>query len=134
MHMEIAMTSKLGRKWWIRLDCALIAAAILLAILFPHAAFGGTKKKAAPEAAKPAAAPQPKQDTSKLMWPTPPNVPRVRYTSYFAGMPLDPTPASEQPKKKSTWMDRLAGVQDPNNKQHLKPLPFQLLAPYGMAV
>ena len=49
-------------------------------------------------------------------------------------MKLDTTPLSEQPKQKSSWMDRLAGVQDPNNKQHLKPLPFQLLAPYGMGV
>ena len=31
-------------------------------------------------------------------------------------------------------MDRLAGVQDPNNKEHFKPIPFQLLGPYGMAV
>ena len=128
------MTSKFQRRWT-RLDCALILVALILAVLFPHAGFAaGKKKKAEPEATKAAAAPAPKQDTSKLMWPTPPNIPRVRYTSYFAGMPLDYTPASEQPKKKSGWMDRLAGVQDPNNKNHYKPVPFQLLAPYGMAV
>ena len=68
------------------------------------------------------------------MWPTPPNIPRVRYTDYFAGMKLDYTPSREQAKKKSSWMDRLAGVQDPNNKGHFKPIPFQLLGPYGMAV
>ncbi|HKD83175.1 MAG TPA: SMP-30/gluconolactonase/LRE family protein [Terriglobales bacterium] len=132
-----AITKYFHRKW-IALDCALIVAAILLALLFPNAAFGGNpgkKKKDSTEAAQPAAAPaSQKQDTSKLVWPTPPNVPRVRYTNYFAGMPLDYTPTSEQPKKKSSWMDRLAGVQDPNNKQHFKPVPFQLLAPYGMAV
>lgn len=132
-----AITKHFRRKW-VALDCALIATAIVLALLFPHAAFGGNpgkKKKDSAEAAKPAAAPaSAKQDTSKLMWPTPPNIARVRYTNYFAGMPLDYTPASEQPKKKSSWMDRLAGVQDPNNKHNSKPVPFQLLAPYGMAV
>jgi len=113
---------------------ALMLVALSLALLFPMSAFAGKKKSTKAEAAKPAAAPPKPQDTSKLVWPTPPNIPRVRYTSYFAGMPLDYTPLAEQPKKKSTWMDRLAGVQDPNNKQHFKPVPFQLLAPYGMAV
>lgn len=121
---------------WIGLDCALILIALILAVLFPHAALGGTdkKKKADTGPAKPAAAPAAKQDTSKLMWPSPPNISRVKYSNYFAGMPLDHTPASEQPKQKASWMDRLAGVQDPNNKQHYKAVPFQLILPYGMAV
>jgi sugar lactone lactonase YvrE len=123
------------RHRWIRLDLALAMTVLIAASLFPNAAFAdkNKKKKAEPQATQPAAPPKP-QDTSKLMWPSPPNIPRVRYTNYFAGMPLDFTPQSEQPKKKSTWMDRLAGVQDPNNKSHSKPVPFQLLAPYGMAV
>ena len=130
------MVSKL-RCNWIRLDLALIIAALVLAWLFPNAAWAGSdKKKPAQADSAPASAPAKPQvvDVSKLVWPTPPNVPRVRYTNYFAGMPLDYTPASEQPKKKSSWMDRLAGVQDPNNKQHYKQVPFQLLSPYGMAV
>jgi DNA-binding beta-propeller fold protein YncE len=114
---------------------ALMLIAFVLASLYPVSASAGTKKKK--DQAQPAqssTAPKAKQDTSKLVWPSPPNIPRVRYTSYFAGMPLDYTPASEQPKKKATWMDRLAGAQDPNNKQHSKPVPFQLISPYGMAV
>ncbi len=114
----------------------LIAALLLMMtlVLTPSASAGDKKKQAQPDTAKPAPEAPVKQDTSKLVWPTPPNVPRVRYTNYFAGMPLDYTPESQQAKKKSTWMDRLAGVQDPNNKGHFKPIPFQLLAPYGMAV
>jgi DNA-binding beta-propeller fold protein YncE len=129
------MISKLRRNW-IRLDYAVTVAVLLVASLFPNSALAGNKKKPAQDAtaAAPTAAAKPQIDTSKLVWPEPPNIPRVRYTNYFAGMPLDYTPAAQQPKQKSTWMDRLAGVQDPNNKQHLKPLPFQLLAPYGMAV
>src|SRR5579863_2796853 len=127
--MEIAMRSK------VRLSgTALIACALAAMLLLPTAALAGKKKKDTTETVKPAEATKPPLDLSKLVWPSPPNIARVRYTGYFAGMKLDYTPAAEQPKKKSTWMDRLAGVQDPNNKQHLKQLPFQLLAPYGMAV
>ena len=113
----------------------LIAGALLLPLLFaPYAQAGNKKKSDAPAETAPDAAPKPQIDTSKLVWPSPPNIPRVRYLNYYAGMKLDYTPASEQPKKKQGWMDRLAGVQDPNNKGHFKPVPFQLLAPYGMAV
>ena len=126
------MISKFRRQW-IRFDYALTVIALIIASLFPNTAFAGKKKKTTTAAAQPAQA-QPQVDISKLVWPEPPNIPRVRYTGYFAGMKLDYTPAAQQPKQKQTWMDRLAGVQDPNNKQHLKQLPFQLLAPYGMAV
>ncbi len=123
------------RRRWIRLDRAITVAALIVASLFPNAALAGSKKKKTDaQAAQTTEAAKPQIDTTKLVWPEPPNIPRVRYTGYFAGMKLDTTPAAQQPKAKQTWMDRLAGVQDPNNKQHLKPLPFQLLAPYGMAV
>lgn len=129
------MVRKLRRNW-MRLDRALTVAMLILASLFPNSARAADKKKPSQDskAAAPAADAKPQVDTSKLMWPTPPNIPRVRYTNYFAGMPLDYTPESQQAKKKSSWMDRLAGVQDPNNKGHFKPIPFQLLGPYGMAV
>ncbi len=131
--METAVTST--QRKWIGLEGALLLIGLILALLFPHAAFAGAdKKKKADTQPTSAAAPAAKQDTSILMWPSPPNIPRVKYSNYFAGMPLDSTPADEQPKKKSTWMDRLAGVQDPNNKGHYKPVPFQLIQPYGMAV
>src|ERR1035441_9144630 len=112
------------RKSWL-----LLLALLLPLALPPSMSAADKKKKTEQPAAQPAAPPKP-QDTSKLVWPTPPNIGRVRYTNYYAGMPLDYTPVSEQPKKKSGWMDRLAGVQDPNNKSHFKPVPFQLLAPY----
>ncbi len=115
----------------IRSGKALAALVLLVALISPAALCAG-KKKAAP-AAKPAEAPQPEIDVTKLVWPGPPNIGRIRYVSYFAGMKLDTTPAEQQPKEKATWMDRLAGVQQtPNGK--LKALPFQLLGPYGMAV
>jgi len=112
---------------------ALLAALVVLPMMLTSFAFAG-KKKSQQATAKPATPAKPEVDISKLVWPSPPNIPRVRYTAYYAGQKLDYTPASEQPKKKQGWMDRLAGAQDPNNRQHLKPLPFQLLGPYGMAV
>jgi DNA-binding beta-propeller fold protein YncE len=127
------MLSKFRRKW-IQFDYALTVVVLIVASLSPNAALAANKKKKADTTTQPAAAPKQPVDVSKLVWPEPPNIPRVRYTGYFAGMKLDYTPKSEQPKQKASWMDRLAGVQDPNNKQHLKALPFQLLAPYGMAV
>ena len=110
---------------------ALAAIVLLLALLSPASLFAG-KKKAAP-AAKPAEPPKPEIDVTKLVWPGPPNIGRVRYVSYFAGMKLDTTPADQQPKEKATWMDRLAGVQQTANGK-LKAMPYQLLGPYGMAV
>jgi DNA-binding beta-propeller fold protein YncE len=73
-------------------------------------------------------------DTSNLVWPGPPNIGRIKYLSYFAGMKIDYTPAADQPKKKQGWMDRLAGAQEKDEKQLLKEFPFQLIGPYGMAV
>ena len=93
---------------------------------------GDKKKKATATAQKPAEKPQ--QDLSKLVWPEPPNIPRVRYTSYFAGMKFDKEADTPGKKAKQTWMDRLAGTQSQDEKVTIKNFPFQLLGPYGMSV
>jgi len=66
------------------------------------------------------------------VWPEPPNIARIRYLNYFAGMKIDSAPV--QQKKKAGWMDRLAGTQAKDAKQILKDFPFQLLGPYGIAI
>ena len=71
-------------------------------------------------------------DTTKLVWPEPPSLPRIRYTSYFAGMKLEYT--TEDKKPKQSWMDRLAGGQTQDEKLSSKKFPYQMLGPYGMAV
>jgi DNA-binding beta-propeller fold protein YncE len=73
---------------------------------------------------------KPQIDTSKLVWPQPPNVPRIRYVTYFAGQKFDTAPQS---KKKQSWMDRMAGTNPETDPGH-KIMPFQLLGPHGMAV
>lgn len=116
----------------IRAGKALVALVLLLALGFQAPLFAKDKKKKKQEAAaKPVEAPM--QDTSKLIWPAPPNIGRVKFLEYFAGQKLDLTPASAQKKPKQSWMDRLAGAQ-PSPTGKLKRMPFQLLGPFGMAV
>jgi DNA-binding beta-propeller fold protein YncE len=115
-----------------------VAVVLMLALASPVSLYARKKKK------KTEAAPsQPglkqmvdlsKIDISKLVWPQPPSIPRVRYITYYAGMKIDYTPAAAKPKHKESWMDRLAGTKPPDEKQILKNFPFQLIGPYGMAV
>jgi sugar lactone lactonase YvrE len=66
-------------------------------------------------------------DYSKVVWPNPPAITRIKYLSYFSGQKreLKATP------KKSAWMDKLAGVAvgeaSPSDK-----LFYQLIRPYGI--
>lgn len=110
----------------------LTAVLVLLVSVSSMSSFAKNKKTNA-QPTQPEAPARPQIDVTKLVWPGPPNVPRIRYVNYFAGQKIDQTPASEQPKNKSTWMDRMAGVENANAKR-LKQLPFQLLAPFGMAI
>jgi sugar lactone lactonase YvrE len=94
--------------------------------------YGSDKKKKKTDE-PPAAPARPQFDISKLVWPSPPNIARVRYLNYFAGMKIDYTPASAT-KKKQGWMDRVAGTKQQDNTEKLKAFPFQLLGPYGIAI
>jgi len=68
-------------------------------------------------------------DYSKLVWPNPPAPTRVKYLNYFCCDKFTPEPA----KKKSTWMDRMAGGETQGQKFDSKPL-FALWTPYGVVV
>jgi DNA-binding beta-propeller fold protein YncE len=72
-------------------------------------------------------------DPTKLVWPSPPNVARIRWLDYFAGAKLDYTPQAAA-KTKATWMDRLAGGQSQAEKFNPKSFPYQMIGPYGLAV
>ena len=108
-----------------------LIAVLVLTLVSPVAVQAKKKKPAATTQTK--AEPRPQVDISKLVWPEPPNLPRVKYTSYFAGMKIDYTAESKK-KPKQSWMDRLAGGQTQDDKVANKNFPFQLLGPYGMAV
>jgi sugar lactone lactonase YvrE len=68
-------------------------------------------------------------DYSKLVWPNPPAPTRVKYLNYFCCDKFTPEPA----KKKSSWMDRMAGGETQAQKFDSKPL-FALWTPYGVVV
>lgn len=70
-----------------------------------------------------------KLDYSKLVWPNPPAPTRMKYLNYFCCDKFTP----ETGKKKSSWMDRMAGAESQEQKQEDKPL-FALWTPYGIAV
>ncbi|HYL12178.1 MAG TPA: SMP-30/gluconolactonase/LRE family protein [Terriglobales bacterium] len=85
------------------------------------------KKKEAAAAEKPLIE---RLDYSKIVWPNPPAITRLRYLDFFAAEKV----ATEggQKKNKKAWMDRLAGVATGETRAD-KPL-FQLAQPYGLAI
>src|SRR5271166_4059406 len=115
------------------IPAVVLLVALALTLVSPVALHGGNKKKQAAATDQKPAEKKPQIDLTKLVWPQPPEIPRVRYTSYFAGMKIDY--AAEAGKKaKQTWMDRLAGSQPVSDRVTNKNFPFQLLGPYGMSV
>jgi DNA-binding beta-propeller fold protein YncE len=113
-----------------------LAVFLLLAVglTFPHFASADKKTKNDTSAAAAAAGPRRFDfDLSKLVWPSPPSIARVRFLDYFAGQKIDYT-AAEQKKEKKGWMDRLAGTQSQAEKFNPKTFPFQLIGPYGIAI
>ena len=68
-------------------------------------------------------------DYSKVFWPAPPAPMRIKYLNYFCCDKY----VAETGKKKSSWMDRMAGAESQEQQREEKPL-FALWTPYGMAV
>jgi len=114
---------------------AVAAIALLLALCLasPASLRAGDKKKKADTTPKTAEPAKLDIDTSKLVWPNPPNIARVRWLNYYAGMKIDRTPPATT-KKKQSWMDRVAGAKQEDNQDKLKTFPWQLIGPYGIAI
>ena len=91
-------------------------AVVLLTFADPAALYAGGKKK------KQEAPKQPNildvLDYSKIVWPNPPAVTRIKYLNYFCCDKFEAAPAN----KKSSWMDRMAGGETLKQKQAEKPL------------
>lgn len=69
-------------------------------------------------------------DTSKLVWPNPPAITRIKYLNYWSGEKYVP---SSQTKKKSSWMERVSGITTGSQPTDFKPR-WQLVVPNGVAV
>ena len=104
--------------------CALMAAS----------AHADKKKKKKVETASPELGPRKFAfDPTKLVWPSPPNVARVKWVNYFAGQKIDYT-QTDKKKVKASWMDRLAGGETEQEKFNPKDFPYQMIGPYGIAI
>ncbi len=68
-------------------------------------------------------------DLSKIVWPNPPAITRIKYLTYWSG---EKFVERKQEKKKQSWMERMAGVttgETPDSKPR-----WQLVFPNGVAV
>lgn len=70
-------------------------------------------------------------DFSKIVWPNPPAIARIRYLNYWAGEKYD-DPAGAKRQKKQSWMERVAGVTTGDTVES-KPR-WELVNPNGVAV
>jgi DNA-binding beta-propeller fold protein YncE len=107
---------------------AAVLAAFALILSATVSLHGGKKKKEKP-------APEVKPnildvlDYSKIVWPNPPEITRIKYLNYFSAEKFQPP---KQQKQKVAWMDRLSGVVAGDVRTD-KPR-FQLVTPYGVGV
>ena len=104
-----------------------LALAVALAIALSGSAFAGKKKEAAP--VKPS---EPVIDASKLVWPQPPDVARVKWEAQLRGETPQAENTPKKNKKRSSWMDRLAGIE--TNDTTVAPPARMLAKPYGVAI
>ena len=73
-------------------------------------------------------------DISKIVWPNPPAIARIKFESLLTGERIDWETLQSKQKPKQSWMDRLAGAQpDTQVKDVEKKVGFQLIRVYGVA-
>jgi DNA-binding beta-propeller fold protein YncE len=131
VNYAMTISSRPQFRTWI--TWFLVAALALLLVPASHAGKKDKKKKEeAPAPAKKEGIDRSKIDTSKLVWPLPPDLPRIKFVSEHFGEPQKPVEAKPQ-KKKQGWMDRMAGVQQRESGDPVEP-SHVLGQPYGVAV
>jgi sugar lactone lactonase YvrE len=116
----------------LRHSCNILLALLALMLALPLQLSAGPKKKATTDNKAPTNFLD-KLDISKIVWPQPPAIARVKYMTYYSGEKLDLAALQPGAKKKQTWMDRLAGAQTEKEIRDEHP-HFILIEPYGMAV
>lgn len=110
-------------KWTWRVT-ATIATLMCLMMVWPSRLEADKKKKNAEPA------PPKTVDYSYIVWPNPPAIARIKFTTWYASdKVLRNLQGTKQ--KKSGWMDRLAGTQ---SADEVFTRPFSLIQPYGLAV
>src|SRR5579863_76782 len=115
-----------NEMWRGLLACAVLS---VMAVTSPPGAHADQKKKKTDAKAETEAKVK-AIDYSNIVWPNPPGIARIKFTSWYSS---DKAVRNMQgnKQKKSAWMDRLAGTQ--SNDEVFKR-PFELVQPYGTAV
>jgi DNA-binding beta-propeller fold protein YncE len=72
-------------------------------------------------------------DITKIVWPSPPEIPRIAFKDIYTGEKIDESLLIIKKAHKKTWMDRLAGTL-PADQVKIDKLPFQLMRTYGVGV
>jgi len=104
---------------------------LMVLLMASSVAFGDKKKKDDKQPPEKKVSLYDVIDKSKVVWPQPPNIARVRYLDYFAGQKLPDFAQTTKPK--SNWMDRLAGTTAERGNDPLKN-HFFFGEPHGLAV
>jgi DNA-binding beta-propeller fold protein YncE len=110
------------------LRCLVVGA---LALSMASSVYGKKKPVPKPPADQKTEEVEPKIDTSKLVWPQPPDIARIRWLGQFKGETVAAAPVAP-PKKTQKWMERLAGIKQIDEIQVVHP--HVLVEPYGVAV
>ena len=97
-----------------------VAACLLLAAAIPGVAQKAAPKKAAPKKEAAAVAP-PDAPTEQLIWPLPPDPPRVRWVAQYADLAKIKKPNQRKP----SLVEKLSGTKTPDER-------MELLKPYGI--
>jgi DNA-binding beta-propeller fold protein YncE len=114
-----------------------IAVLLLTVVVNVSAAVDQKKTPAQPQPAK-----TPERigiDISKLVWPQPPAIVRLKYQDLYTGQKIDwalvkklQDQSAGKTKQKTSWKDRLAGTDPKGSVAVDFKMPFQLLAPTGI--
>ena len=116
-----------GERSWV------IVAVVLSATLMGVPAYA--QKKANKKADSGAAPSRVAFDITKIVWPSPPEIPRVAFETIFSGQKIDWAGLQANQKPKRSWMDRLAGEEpDQGIRDMQQKVGFQMLRVYGVAV
>ena len=128
--MKMAMTTLKPITAW------LAVTALLLALAPSGYAKKKKKEEPAPQQKKSTEIDHRKIDTSKLVWPLPPDIPRIKFMQEVIGEEkVLPLPGQSAPKKKKqSWMDRVAGIQTTDSGAVRRDLKHFLGKPYGVSV
>jgi DNA-binding beta-propeller fold protein YncE len=74
-------------------------------------------------------------DVAKIVWPSPPEIPRVAFQTVLTGQKIDWAGLQSTQKPRQSWMDRLAGEEpDRQAKDVEQKVGFQMMRVYGVAV